>query len=111
MPRVGVDAAVAEEGPVGAVFVHPLPFHVGEDSFFAIDARLSENLAARRDDEALAPKLDPIAAGRRFVADAIDRRDETAIGDRVTALHRFPGGMLGVTVFRFFRGCQPIAVG
>ena len=58
---VGVDAAVAEEGPMGAMFIHALPFNVGEDGFFSIDARLGENLAARRDDEALAPEFDPIA--------------------------------------------------
>ena len=67
---VGVDAAVRQEGPMGAMFVHTLPFNVGEDGFFSIDARLGENLAARRDDEALAPEFDPIATGWRFVADS-----------------------------------------
>ena len=37
------------------------------------------------------------------MADAIDRGDEAAVGDGVAALHRFPGGMLGVAVFRFLR--------
>ncbi len=60
-PSVGVDAAVAQEWPMGAVFIDALPFDIGEDGFFAVDARLSENLAARRDDEALAPELDAIA--------------------------------------------------
>ena len=53
---------------MGTVFVHALPFHLGEDGFFSIDTRLGENLAARRDDEALAPEFDPIATRRRFVA-------------------------------------------
>jgi len=92
---------------MGAMFVHALPFNVGEDGFFSIDARLGQNLAARRDDEALAPEFDPIPTDRRFVTDAIDRRNETSIRDRVTALHRFPGRMLGVTVFRFFRRMPP----
>src|SRR5262245_52623000 len=98
---VGVDAAVAEKGPMGAVFGHAFPFHVGEDDFFAIDARLGEYLAARRDDEALAPEFDSIATGRRLVADPIDRRDKTPIRDRMAALHCFPGRMLDVAVFRF----------
>ena len=88
---------------MGPVFVDPVPFDVGEDDFFAIDARLGENLAARGDDEALPPELDPVATGGCFVADAVDRGDETAVGNRMTALDRFPGGMLSVAVLRFLR--------
>ena len=47
----------------------------------------------------MSPELDPRSAGRRFVADAIHRRDVAAIRDRVTALHRFPRGMLRGAVF------------
>ena len=103
-PAVGVDAAVAQEGPVGAVFVDPLPNHVGEDGFFAIDARLGQDLAARGDDDALAPGFDPVTAGGRFVADAVYCGDKAAVRDGVAALDRFPGRMLGVTVFRFLGG-------
>jgi hypothetical protein len=101
--RVGVDAPVAEKRPMGAVLVDPLPFHLGENNFFAIHARLGQDLAARRNDEALPPKLNPFAADGHFVSDTIDRGDEAAVRDRVAALHRFPGGMLRVTVFGFLR--------
>src|ERR1041384_4796214 len=86
------------------MFVNALPFHVSENGFFAIGTSLGQNFAARGDDEALAPELDPVAASGRFVPDAIDRSDEAAIRDGVAALHRFPGGMLGVAVFRFLGG-------
>ena len=33
-------------------------------------------------------------SGGPFVADAVDRRDEDAVGDRVDALHRLPGVVL-----------------
>ena len=60
------------------MFVDSFPFDIGEDDFFAVDTGLGENLTTRRDDEALAPELDPISTGRRFVTDAIDCGDETA---------------------------------
>src|SRR5947207_4740979 len=97
--RVGVDAAIAEERPVGAMFVDAVPFDFGRHDLFAIETAFRDDLAARRDDEALAPELDPIAAGGRFVANAIDRGDVTAVRNGMAALHRFPGRILGRAVF------------
>ena len=54
-------------------------------------------------DKTLSPELDAIAAGWRFMADAIYRRDKAAIRDRMTALHRFPGGMLRGAIFLLSR--------
>ena len=45
----------------------------------------------------------PVAARRIFETDAIHRRDEAAIRDRVAALHRFPGGMLRARHIFLFR--------
>ena len=47
--------------------------------------------------------VDAIAARRRFVSDAINGGDETAVRDRMAALHRFPGGMLRGSKLRFLR--------
>ena len=89
---------------MGAVFVNALPFYVGEDCFFAIDARFGQDLTTRRDDEALAPELDPVVTGRRFVADPVDGRDKATVGDGVAALHCFPGRVLRVAVLRLLGG-------
>ena len=72
-----------------------------DDDFFPSTLPLAMISPLGRDDETLAPEFDPIAAGRRFVADAIRRRDVTTIRDRVAALHRFPRGMLRRAVFFF----------
>src|SRR5256885_12693565 len=44
--------------------------------------------------KALPPEFNAIAARRRFMPDAVDRGDVTAIGNRVTALNGFPGIVL-----------------
>src|ERR1700674_46160 len=98
---VGVDAAVAQEWPVGSRFVHPVPFDLGHDGLFAVHARLRDDFAAGRHYKTLAPELDPVAAGGSFVTDAIHRGDVTTVRDRVTALHRFPRGILRRPVFFF----------
>jgi hypothetical protein len=77
------------------------PFDLGKDDFFAVDATLRQDLSTRGDDETLAPELNPISTRRSLVTDTVHGRNKTAIRDGMTTLHRFPGGMLGVTVFRF----------
>src|SRR6185436_17084768 len=52
--------------------------------------------------ETVAPELNP-ARGIALVADPVDRRDEHAVGDRVAALHGFPGVLLGGAVLRLLR--------
>jgi hypothetical protein len=34
--RIRIDATVAEEWPMCAMFVHLIPFHIGHDNLFAI---------------------------------------------------------------------------
>ena len=103
---VGVDPAIAQEGPVRAVFIDSGPHHVREDDFLAIDAAFGEDLSARRDEETLAPKFQASPADGCFVADAIDGCDVATVRDGVAALHGFPGGMLRLSVF-FFLGRMP----
>ena len=66
-----------------------------------IDRTFGDDFAARRRDETLPPEFDPVAAGGRFMADAIRHRDITTVRDRVTALNRFPGRMLRLAEFFF----------
>src|SRR5947207_9760582 len=73
--RVSIDPAIAQERPVGPRDVDATPVDLRHHDFLAIDAAFRENLATRGDDETLSPELDPIAAGRRFLTDAIDRGD------------------------------------
>src|SRR4051794_18884474 len=87
-----------------ALFVDAAPGDFRHDDFFAVDAAFGENLAARRDEEALPPELDSRTARRSFVADAIHRGDVAAIRDRVTALHRFPARVLRLAVFLLLGG-------
>ena len=51
--------------------------------------------------ETLPPKFNAISAGGRFVTDAIRHRDVAPIRDRMTALNRFPRGMLRFSKFLF----------
>ena len=104
--RVGIDPPVAQEGPVGSMFVHASPFDLRHDDLFAIDAALRHDLAAGRDNETLSPELDPGSSGGRFVTHPVHRRDVAAIRDRMTALHRFPRGILRRAVF-FLLGRMP----
>src|SRR5438552_18085986 len=104
--RVSIDPPIAQEWPVRSMFVDASPFDFRHDNFFAIDAALRDDLTAGGDDKALSPKLDPRSSGGRFVAHAIHGRDVTAIGNRVTALHRFPRGILRGAVF-FLLGRMP----
>src|ERR1043166_2812472 len=105
-PGIGVDTAIAQERPMRPRYIDTIPVDFGHHDLFAIGAPFRDDLAARRDDEALAPELDAVAAGRRFMTDAIDRRDVTAVRDRVAALHGFPGGILGRAVL-FFLAWMP----
>src|SRR5436190_4123374 len=83
---------------MGSRYLDAVPIDFRRHDFFPIGASFREDFAARRDDETLSPELDPVAAGRRFMTDSIDRRNVAAIRDRVAALHRFPGGILGCAV-------------
>ena len=91
---VSIYAAVAQKRPVRALLVHPAPIDFGDHDLFPVDGTLCDDFAVRAANKALSPEFDPVAAGRRFVTDAIRDGDVTAVRDGVTALDRFPGGML-----------------
>ena len=55
-------------------------------------------------DEAAAPELEPVAAFRALVADAVDGGDVAAVGDRVGALDGFLSLVLRGAVGGFFAG-------
>src|SRR6266516_7511452 len=100
---VSIDAPVTQEWPMGAMFVHPIPFHVGEDNFFSIHRTFGNDFATRRRNKTLAPELDSIATLGRFMSDAIRRRDVTSVRNGMAALNCFPGRILSRAEFPFFR--------
>src|ERR1022692_3546657 len=95
---VGVDTAVAQEGPVAAhAFDHArVAFH---DQRLIGIAGLGEQAALRVGNEGTAPELEA-AAGWTFVAHAVHRGHIDAIGDGVRALYGFPGIVLGAGLGR-----------
>src|SRR5437016_1512954 len=101
--RVSIDASVAQKRPMRPMFVHAIPFHVGNHDLFSIYRTFGNDFATRRRNKALSPKLDSVAARRRFVPDAIRGCDITTIRNGVAALDRLPGRILGGAEFLFFR--------
>ena len=85
------------------MLVDAIPIDVGHHDLFSIDRSLCNDFAVRAANETLSPKLDSVAAGGRFMANAIRRGDIAAVRDRVTALDGFPGGMLRRAEFLLFR--------
>src|SRR6266536_2424396 len=59
----------------------------------------SQNLAESSGDEALAPELDAIAAGRPLDTDAVRHRDVATVVHRMTALSHFPSAVVEAAVF------------
>src|SRR5438874_7160763 len=84
-----------------AILVDALPFHLGEDNFFAIDRALRDDLPAGRANETLAPKFNAIPSRWRFMTHAIHHRNIAAVGYGMSALHRLPSGKLRRAVFLF----------
>src|SRR5260370_2847364 len=101
--RVSIHAPVAQEWAMRTMLVHAIPLHIGEHNLFAIDRPLGNDFAARRRNKALPPNLNSLATCGRFMPDAVRSRDVTTIGNRVTALNRFPGRILSRAKFLFFR--------
>src|SRR5262245_36753490 len=95
---VGVDATVTEERPVRACGLDRTEVARNDQDLLAIGAGAREDLPRRIDDEALTPELDALAARIRLVADAVRRRDEDAVRDRVAPLHRLPRFVLRLAV-------------
>src|SRR5271170_1589152 len=90
---IGVDAAVAEEGPVAAGFFALGWVAFDYQDFFLVVRGFGENSAERVCNERISPEGQAGAAffGFAFIADAIHHRDVNAIGDSVGTLDGAPG--------------------
>src|SRR5437868_13641457 len=93
-PSVSINSAITQEGPVGPVFVDPLPINLCGHNFFAINRTFGDDFAIRAADKTLAPEFDAITAGGCFMPNAIRRRDIATVRDGMTTLNRFPRRML-----------------
>ncbi len=96
---IGVNAAVAEKGPVAANFVHLFRVALGDKHVFFTGGRLCDDAAERIGHEGVAPKF-KATFGSAFEARAIDGRDIDAVGDGVRALDGAPSVELGFAVLR-----------
>ena len=86
MPRVGVDAAVAQERPVAAHLLHAREVHLADQDLLLVGRRLGDHDAEGIGDERRAPELEPgPPSGGPLVADAVHRRDVDAVGDGVAS--------------------------
>ena len=109
---VGIDAAVTQEGPVGARHIDG-----AEVDFLHENLLLSADALAMISPEVLAMKLWPQNSMPSpptgcLVPDAVGHRHIAAVGHRVGALDRLPRGVVGVAVAGPSPpGCQPMAVG
>ena len=86
------------------LFLHACEINLYSDDFLVVDAPFRQNLPCRVTKETLSPKFDARAAGRGFVADAVDGGDVATVGNRVAALDRFPRTVLPVAVLFLFTG-------
>jgi len=100
---VSIDAAIPQKWPMRALLIDAAPIDVGHHNLFPVDGTFCENFAVRAANKALSPKFNAIAARRRFMTDAVWHGDIASIRDCVTALNRFPGGMLCCAGLLFFR--------
>lgn len=97
---IRINAAVAEEGPIAAYFIHLFGVAFGNENVFFASGRLRDDAPERISDKGIAPKFEA-AFGRAFIAGSIDRGHVDAVGNGVRALHSAPGVELGFTVLRF----------
>ncbi len=100
MAAVGVDAAVAEEGPVAANLLLQLDVHLGEEDLFLVVAGLGDDAAEGIGDEGAAPELEARAVDCAAADVAVSwptrltDADVDAVGDGVGALDGEPGVVL-----------------
>src|SRR5215469_1206069 len=85
------------------MLVHSTPLYISHYNFFSIDRSIGDDFAARRGDETLSPKLDPITASWRFMTHTICGCNVTTIRNRVTPLNCLPRSLLSGAIFLFFR--------
>src|SRR5438132_9529318 len=98
---VSVHSPISQKWPMCSMSIYRTPVDFRGHDLFAIDGSLRDNLPVGPADEALSPKVDPIAAGRFFVAYAIGRGNIATVRDCVAALNRLPCRMLRDAEFSF----------
>jgi hypothetical protein len=115
--RVGVDAAVAQKGPVAARFFNQRAIDFAEHDFLGIVAGLGDDAAEGVGEKAAAPEFEarPRGAISRNVAvfdtNAIDCGDVDAVSDGVGALDGAPGVELRRAELVLLRGVPPDGCG
>src|SRR6266540_2063006 len=102
-PAVSIDAAIPQKWPMRPLLVYSGPIHIGHHNLFLVDGTFCDDFAVWSANKTLSPKFNTIPASRRLMADAVCDSDVAAIRDCVTALDRFPGGMLRCTELFLFR--------
>ena len=86
---IGVDAAVAEEGPIAAHVVHDFGIALGNEDLFVGGGGLGDDAAKGIGDKGVAPEFEA-AFGSAFVARAVDGGDIDTVRDGVGTLHGAP---------------------
>ncbi len=98
--RVGVDPAVAQEGPAAARLLALAQIAVRQEERGGVARCALDDAAEGVGDERLSVEADArVGTGQALLADAVDRGDEDPVRDRVGALDGLPGVVLdGVLV-------------
>src|SRR5580704_12452347 len=108
--RVGVDSAVAEEGPVAADVFEGLQVDVADQDFFAVVRGFGEDSSEGVAEKRCAPEFQSVAGGglaadvAGFEAYAVDYCYVDSVGDGVGALNGAPGVVLGCAELGFLGG-------
>src|SRR5262249_31822637 len=98
---VGVNAAVAQEGPVLGGFFGTPPGAIDDGRFFFFAGGFWRNLPGGNGVKGRSPEFDS-GIGRAFVTDAIHCGNVDPVRDRVGTLNRLPGIELRSAILRFF---------
>src|SRR6058998_1527619 len=90
---IGVDAAIAQEGPVPARFLALCRVAFNDEDFLFVMGSLGDNLTKRIGHKGISPEFQARVAifGLAFETDAVDDSSVHAVGDGVTTLNRAPG--------------------
>src|SRR4030095_7208509 len=93
---VGIDATIAEKGPVLSCLINLREIAIDHENLFLLGRCFGDYAPERISDERLSPEVE-----LAFAANAIDDHHKDSIRNSVSALDRFPCGMLGQVDFRF----------
>src|SRR2546422_59517 len=88
---VRIDPPVAQERPAAPHVLDPGEVDRADEDRLTVHRRLRDDRPEGIGEEGRAPELDPVAAGRLLVPDAVHRRDVTTVRDGVAPLDRTPG--------------------